>query len=73
MAELWLQLQTQWKSAGFGPTGMDWQGARCIINWLGIEATPELFRQLAELERDALKTWKKEHGSGDSEQDSDNG
>lgn len=73
MAELWLQLQTQWKSAGFGHTGMDWQGTRCIMDWLGIEATPELFRQLAALEQDTLKAWKEEHASSDSKQNPGNG
>lgn len=73
MVDLWLQVQTQWKSAGFGPMGMDWPGVRCVMDWLGIEATPELFRQLAELERDTLKAWTEEHGTGDSEQNTGHG
>ena len=64
LADLWVQVQSQWKSSGFGPTGMDWQAVRAIADWIGMDLTPADFRRLKALEDDTLKEWL-EHASDD--------
>ncbi|WP_417022560.1 DUF1799 domain-containing protein [Bilophila wadsworthia] len=62
LADLWVQVQSQWKNNGFGPTGMDWQAVRAIADWIGMDLTPADFRRLKALEDDTLKEWL-EHAS----------
>ena len=62
LADLWVQVQSQWKTNGFGPTGMDWHAVREIADLLGLDLTPADFRRLKSLEDDTLKEWL-EHAS----------
>jgi hypothetical protein len=49
--ELWEAAYTQWRSSGFGRTGLDFPAVGLIAGWLEIEMTGPLFRKIKALER----------------------
>lgn len=56
IVELWMRVQTQWRSSGFGPTGLDYGAVDVVMRRLRIDDPDgELFEGLQVMEIEALK------------------
>ena len=61
IVDLWLRVQTQWRSSGFGPTGLDYVAVDVVMRRLRIEDPDgEKFEGLQVMEIEALKVLQKE-------------
>lgn len=54
---LWLDVQTQWRSAFDGPTGLDYTGVRTFMEMRRVRRPRQQFELLVVMERAALTAW----------------
>lgn len=57
---LWQRLQTQWRVAPWGPTGLDYAGVHATLQMQGIprKQHADLLHEIQLMERATLHTWR---------------